>query len=225
MLVNKFPYIKLIRETINGKRLYLCPDGSRVSSVTTILAATKSEDSKQALSNWRKRVGLAKATEITVESSGRGTRMHTFLENYIRDGNLGAPGSNLYSIQAHKMASKIIEKELSKVTTFYGSEVSLLYPGLYAGATDLVAEYEGEIIIGDYKQSNRKKKEEWVEDYRNQLVAYILAHNKMYGTTINRGIIMMCTPDLEFQKFEVTKDMFEHYSQEWWRRVSEYYNV
>ena len=69
MLVNKFPYQKLTRKSIDGSRVYACPDGTGVASVTTILAATKTEKAKKTLQQWRERVGPVNATKISVARS------------------------------------------------------------------------------------------------------------------------------------------------------------
>jgi genome maintenance exonuclease 1 len=106
---NKFVYQPMQRVEVEGKRRYLTPDGEKLPSVTTILDATKSEESKKALHEWRKRVGVQRAQEITTEAAGRGTRMHKWLEDYIKTGILNEPGSNPYSSQSHSMAKSIIE--------------------------------------------------------------------------------------------------------------------
>ena len=110
----KYNYVPMSRVEIDGKRRYATPDGEKLPSVTTILDATKSEESKKALMEWRKRVGVQKAQEITTEAAGRGTRMHKWLEDYIKTGVLNEPGSNPYSLQSHKMAQSIISEGLSK---------------------------------------------------------------------------------------------------------------
>ena len=143
MLVSRFPYEKLTRKTIEGQRLYSCPDGSKLPSVTTILDKTKTQEKKAALENWRKRVGKEKAASITAESGARGTRMHSFLEHYMNHDSIGDSGTNPFSIESHKMAEHVVKNGLIHVTEFYGSEVSLYYPQLYAGATDCVALYKG----------------------------------------------------------------------------------
>ena len=86
MMINKFNYQPINRETVDGKRHYCLPDGTKVPSVTTILGETKPEESRQALQAWRNRVGKVKAQEITTEAANRGTRMHKWLENYIKNG-------------------------------------------------------------------------------------------------------------------------------------------
>lgn len=224
MITPRFPYQKLSRETLEGSRKYALPDGQRVSSVTTIIEATKSEESKQALNNWRKRVGVQKAQQITTEAASRGTRMHKWLENYVCDDAMGEPGSNPYSQQSHKMASGIVENFLTpNVTEIYGTEVSLYYPGLYAGTTDCVANWQGEVSILDFKQTNKPKKTEWVQDYFLQLCAYALAHNEVYGTNISQGVILMCSQEYELQHWVIAGAEFEAYTQKWIQRVDEFY--
>jgi hypothetical protein len=119
------------------------PMATNFPSVTTILDATKSEESKQALQNWRKRVGAVQAQAITTEAAGRGTRMHKWLEDYIKTGEIGTPGSNPYSIQSHAMASSIIAQGLSKCNEYWGTEVPLYFPSIYAGTTDLCGVHDG----------------------------------------------------------------------------------
>ncbi len=224
MIISKFPYTKLSRKNINGSRMYQTPDGQSVASVTTILGATKNEESKNALNQWRRNVGRVKANEVTAIAAGRGTRMHKFLETYVETEKLPISGTNPYSIQASNMANEIIKKGLINVSEIYGSEISLYYPELFAGTTDLVGLYKNKLTIIDYKQSNKKKNEERVIDYKNQLVAYAICHNYLYNTNIQQGIIMMCTPELEYQQFEVLPDDFNSWENEWWDRVSTYYH-
>lgn len=220
----KFNYVTLERETIEGTRKYATPDGEKLPSVTTILDATKSKESKDALNNWRKRVGTAKAKEITTEAAGRGTRMHKWIETYIKTGAMGDPGSNPYSIQSHKMANSIITQGLTKCTELWGTEVSLYYPKVYAGTTDLVGIHDSAEAIMDHKQSNRLKKREWIDDYFIQLAAYAEAHNKVYGTNIRKGVIFMCTADNVYQEFIVEGSEFDSWTEKWFKRVEEYYS-
>ena len=223
-LPNKFPYTELKREQVNGSRKYVTPDGYKVPSVTTVLDATKSEESKKALHEWRKRVGEKRAQEITTEAAGRGTRMHKWLENYIKTGTIGDPGTNPYSIQSHQMAQSIINKGLIKCNEFWGTEVSLYFPKVYAGTTDLVGVHDGVDAIMDHKQSNKFKKREWIEDYFLQLAAYATAHNEVHNTKIQKGVIFMCTADNVYQEFIIEGLEFETYVQKWYRRLETYYS-
>jgi hypothetical protein len=222
-VTNRFPYEEMKRETTNEGRKYLAPDGAKLPSVTTILDATKTLEAKKALIDWRRRVGEQKAKEITAEAAGRGTRMHKYLENFVLTGETGEPGSNPYSKQSHQMAHTIISQGLSNCPEFWGTEVSLYFPKVYAGTTDLVGLHAGDEAILDFKQTNKLKKREWIEDYFLQLTAYANAHNEVYGTKIRKGVILMCSAANEYQEFIVEGNEFDHWSDRWWKRVEEYY--
>ena len=220
---NKYNYVPMSRVEIDGKRKYSTPDGEKLPSVTTILDATKSEESKKALMEWRKRVGVQKAQEITTEAAGRGTRMHKWLEDYIKTGILNEPGSNPYSLQSHKMAQSIINQGLVKCSEWWGTEVPLYYPKIYAGTTDLVGIHDGDEAIMDHKQTNKPKKREWIEDYFVQLAAYANAHNEVHGTKIRKGVIFMCSADNLYQEFILEGTEFDKYTEIWFGRVEKYY--
>lgn len=220
---NKFNYIPLSKENVDGSRKYSTPDGLKLPSVTTILEATKPIEKKKALQEWKNRVGHKQAQAITTEAAGRGTRMHKFIEDYIKTGKLNDPGLNPYSIQSHKMAQSIIYQGLSKCNEFWGTEVSLYFPKVYAGTTDLVGVHDGSDAIMDHKQSNKLKKREWIDDYFLQLAFYATAHNEVHGTNIRKGVIFMCTADNIYQEFIVEGAEWDKYVDMMWRRIEEYY--
>src|SRR6056300_50095 len=215
--IQRFEYNELSRASRNGKRHYETPDGRQVPSVTTVLSATKDMTH---LIEWRKRVGEQKAQQISTESANIGTVMHRSLERHVK-GEDRTPGSNLIQQKAHQMANVIIDNGLNDVTEVWGSEVSLYYPELYAGTTDLVGVYKGEPAILDFKQARKLKKKEWVEDYFLQLVAYSEAHNKMYDTDIRTGRIFICTQNNEYQTFEI--DDYAKWTGKWYAKLEEYY--
>lgn len=224
MITSKYNYVPIDRTTIDGKRHYCLPDGSKVPSVTTILDRTKSEEQKQILADWKKRMGEQRAQEITTEAAGRGTRMHKWLEKYVRDDDMGLPGTNPHSIQSHAMANIIVLEGLANnVTEFWGVEVPVYYSGLYAGTTDCLGLWRGKPAILDFKQTNKPKKKDWIEDYFLQLTAYALAHNDMYKTDIKTGVILMCSKDNIYQEFVIEGDEFDYYSCKWTDRVEWYY--
>ena len=220
LIVEKYSYEKLKRVEVDGKRRYAAPGGAPVASVTTILGETKD---KTHLIEWRKRVGEKKAQEITTEAAGVGTRMHHYLEKYVETGEWPSAGSNPYAQQAHMMATKIKVHAMDDVDEIWGSEVPLYVPNIYAGTTDLVGVYKGNPCIMDFKQTNKPKKLEWVEDYFLQLTAYAIAHNEVHGTDIREGHIFMCSRAGEYQQFDLWPDEFDEWEQEWWNRCKQYY--
>ena len=220
LITEKYKYERLKRVEVDGKRRYVAPGHPPVASVTTILSNTKDMTH---LIEWRKRVGEKKAQEITTEAAGVGTRMHKYLEDYIEFGEWPTPGSNPYAIQAHMMATQVRDNAMVDVDEIWGSEVPLYVPGIYAGTTDLVGQYKGQPCIMDFKQTNKPKKLEWVEDYFLQLTAYAIGHNEVHGTDIREGHIFMCSRAGEYQQFDLWPDEFDDWSQEWWNRCEQYY--
>ena len=218
MKINKkYNYVKVSRTTEHGSRTYDV-NGTKLPSVTTILDKTKD---KSYLDKWRARVGDEEAERIKNLSSKRGTSMHKFIEKHIT----GAGYDDLTEIgqQAKPMAQKIIDVGLTPITEYYGSEVSLYYPGLFAGSTDLVCMHNGKETIADFKQANKPKREDWIQDYFLQIGAYAMAHDYVHGSNIEQGVIMICTPDLYYQEFKFDGEQMRQYRHKFLERLSQYY--
>jgi hypothetical protein len=218
---NKYIYPRSMREVINGKRHYNINEKEKLPSVTTILSATQSADKTASLAAWRVRVGEAAATRIVDTAGSRGTAMHKILEEYVKE--QGYLDLTDVGKDAHNMAIRVIEQGLCNVTEYYGLEATLYYPGLYAGATDLIALHKGDMAICDFKQTNKPKKREWIEDYCLQLAAYAMAHNFIYKTNITKGVIMMCSKDLFYQEFVIQGSEFKKYMHLFLKKVDQYY--
>ena len=218
----QFTYPESIRSLINNKRHYDVGT-EKLPSVTTILQATQTDEKRASLERWKQRVGSDAAEQIKNTAANRGSIMHHILESYLleqRHADLSDLGQ-----QAGVMAQTIYDEGLRGcMDEIWGTEITLYYPGLYAGACDLAGVYEGKQAILDFKQSNTRKKKEWITDYFLQLAAYATAHNQVYGTAINSGVVLMCTKDNVFQKFTVSGTEFQKYMWDWLRRVDQYYN-
>ena len=216
----KFIYPTSSRSLIDGKRHYDI-EHTKLPSVTTILSATQSEEKKASLAAWKARLGAQAADRVRDIAALRGTAMHTYLDAYIQ----GTGHKDLTSVgrEAEPMAKKIINDGLIDLSEIWGSEVTLYYPELYAGATDVVGIYNGRESIIDFKQTNKPKRREWIEDYFVQLGAYAMAHNYVYQTKIQSGIILMCSKDGFFQKFEVFDQEFVDYQHAFLKRTDQYY--
>lgn len=225
LLQERYQYSPLTRDESTGKRLYATPDGHKVPSVTTILDKTKPAEAREALARWKASVGEQRAQQITTEAASRGTRMHSYLEKYIKGETLPASVSNPYAQQSLDMARKVIGEGFVRIHEVWGSEVPLYFPELYAGTTDCVGIHDGDESILDFKQTNKPKKEEWIEDYYLQLTAYALAHNEVHGTNIRKGVILMCSKDFEYQEFILKPEDFDYWTNRWCDRVSQYYKL
>jgi genome maintenance exonuclease 1 len=220
--VEKYVYPKSSREKIDGLRHYSI-DGttSKLPSVTTVLGQTKAKRDREMLENWQKRVGFEEAERIRKESADRGTAMHKYLENLIR----GTRSLDLTTIgrDSQRMAEIIVEKGLNDCSEIYGIEAVLYYPGLYAGSCDLIGKYKDKISIIDFKQTNKPKQREWVGDYFIQLAAYGMAHDAVYDTAIEQGIIMMCSKDGYYQQFVIEGREFREAKHAFLKRLDIYY--
>jgi genome maintenance exonuclease 1 len=220
MLLNPiYEYKKLNRDETSGKRLYACPDGTKVPSVTTVLDSTKD---KTFLIEWRKRVGDAEATRISTESAGLGTLMHTHLEYHVL-GKERPQGNNQVQLMARAMADTMINQAFCDIDEVWGIEAPLYYPGLYAGTSDMIGVHKGTPAIIDHKTTKKTKKKEWIEDYFLQCCAYALAHNEVHGTDIKKCVINIIDRDAKLQPFIIEGNEFDHYSDLWAQRLDQYY--
>ena len=207
---------------VNGSRHYSV-NQEKLPSVTSILQATQSEEKKASLANWKVRVGITEANRIKNDASNRGTSMHVFLEKYLL-GQLNLELLEEENNKSKKMADEIIEQGIkNKLSEIWGTEATLYYPGKYAGTCDACGVYEGQETIIDFKQSNKPKKEEWIEDYYFQLGAYSLAHNVVYNSRITQGIVLLCTVDNLFQDFRIQGAKLEEYQNKFLEKVEQFY--
>ena len=222
-LVDKYSYPKSSRAKLDGLRHYTI-DGSqkKLPSVTTILGQTQPKEKQESLERWRNRVGSREAQKITRDAAIRGTAMHKYLEDLIR----GQRSLDLtpLGIEATKMAEIIVERGLNDCSEIYGIEATLYYPNLYAGSVDLVAKYKDKVSIIDFKQTNKPKQREWIGDYFLQMAAYGMAHDAVYGTSIEQGVIMMCSKDGYYQQFMIEGDEFRQAKHKFLGRLDEFYS-
>ena len=217
--LNKYSYAQGTRYSELGSRNYDIA-GYRLPSVTTILSKTKDNTF---LRDWIKKKGKEEAEKIKQASATRGTSMHKYLENYV----LGKGYEDLTDLgqETKRMAEKVIEVGLAPVSEYFGSEVTLYYPGLYAGSTDLVGIHNGRETVIDFKQANRPKREEWIGDYKLQAGAYAMAHDHVHGSNIEQCVIMVCTPDLYYQEFKIDGTELRKAKHDFLRRLDRYHEL
>ena len=222
-IVHKYDYPSSTRASIKGLRHYdIAGSEHKLPSVTTVLGQTQPKAKQDSLQKWRDRVGAAEAAKITSEAAARGTSMHLYLEKYcLGEGYLDL--TDVGNVAKH-MAECIVDRGIdNRLTEIYGNEATLYYPGLYAGAVDLVGQHDGTMAIIDFKQTNKPKQREWIGDYFLQMAAYGMAHDAVYGTTIEKGVILMCSKDLYYQEFTIEGEEYRKAKHDFLRRLSEFY--
>ena len=223
-IIDRYVYPKSSRANIAGLRHYtLDGEEQKLPSVTTVLGQTQPKEKQESLDRWRQRVGLREAQKITRDAAIRGTAMHKYLEDLIR----GERSLDLtpLGVEATKMAEIIVDRGLNDCSEIYGTEAVLYYPGLYAGSCDLIANYKDKLSIIDFKQTNKPKQREWIGDYFLQMAAYGMAHDAVYGTSIEQGVIMICSKDGYYQQFMIEGEEFRDAKHKFLGRLDEFYSM
>jgi genome maintenance exonuclease 1 len=186
-------------ENVNGKRIYVTPDGDKYPSITTIL----SEFSKASIQEWRKRVGETEANKISGKASRRGTSLHSVCESYIKneDGYLDGQTPNIVEL------FKNIEPFLERIDNVHGVELGLYSKHFgVAGRTDLIAEFDGVLSAIDYKTSNRIKKKDWCESYFAQGAFYAVAYEELTKIPVSQVVIVIAVDNEQPQLFVEKRD-------------------
>ena len=183
-----FAYPDISTVNYNGQRWYSCKEGVAYPSITTILGFTMPEEKKKSLENWRNMLGPIVADKKTKDACDRGTNVHAMLEQHLKGEVVQTKGIPPEDIQVFNS----VKLRLKGITEIYGQEMALYSDVLQiAGRCDLAGKWKGEEAIIDFKTSGRSKDEKEIQDYWIQCTFYALAHNEMYGTNIQKGVILM----------------------------------
>ena len=217
-----YNYPPCVRSTKDGDRKYEIGK-EKLPSVTTNLKNTESPEKAESLAKWRQKIGENVANKYVEEAARRGTALHEYLEYYLRNDKLLDLSDE--GQVASGMGQVIIDQGFSELKEIWGSEVTLFYPGLYAGSTDLCGIYSGRESIIDFKQTNKPKQREWIGDYFLQMAAYGMAHDAVYGTNIEQGVIMMCSKDGFYQQFVIEGKEFREAKHNFLRSLDGFYGL
>ena len=176
--------------TEDGRR-YNTPSGEMYPSVTTVLA----DYNKKAIMEWRQRVGAEEANKIATRASNRGTKLHSLCETYLL-GEL-SPKKVASMMPLDKMMFKQLRPKLDEfVDNIYCLEQALYSHQLrMAGRVDLIAEWDNELAVIDFKSSTREKSEDKIQNYFMQCTAYALMFEEITGKTINKIVVAIATEE------------------------------
>lgn len=182
----------------DGKRYYVTPTGIKLPSVTTVVGAHK----KQAILDWRDRVGAEVANKISHRASSRGTAVHLLCENYLNNDSLGSPMPDVLQM------FRSIRPELDKINDIHYQEQALWSERVgLAGRVDCIGHYEGVLSVIDFKTSSKIKHIGDIQDYFWQTTAYALMYEELVGKPINNLIIIMAVENEQPLVFkQKTKD-------------------
>ena len=215
-LRKKYRYQKLVRNDGPEGRTY---GDEKLPSVTRILDSTRD---RAKIDEWVQRVGKEEAERIKTTAATTGTHMHNVIERMVAGKSLPRP-TNWLMVKGYEMGYRLVMEQFSSVDEIWGSEITLYFPQRYAGTTDMVGVYKGKSAIIDFKQSNKPKRHEWITDYFHQLSAYALAHDALFGTNIEMGVIMVALQTGGTQVFTTTGHEFNTFKIGWIERVEKYH--
>ena len=189
---------ELQTENIDGKRHYVTPNGSYIS-ITTLLANL----SKDGIQKWRNRVGATEANRISTKASRQGNAIHALCEKYIKNEEGFLTESMPHLVEMFESILPLLDRVDNVHVTegaMYSDELGL------AGRTDLIAEFDGQLAIIDYKTSRRIKTWEMCASYFMQGAFYAHAYEERTGIPINNIVIIMAVENEEPLLFRETKD-------------------
>lgn len=199
MLSKKFNHnfiktLKIEQKNSETGRKYVIEGDVAYPSITTVLGKTKDQTF---LREWRKRVGVEKAQQITLAAAGRGTKMHDLCEKFLLNKELGELG---YS--KGELLFRTIMPSLIRFDNIRALEHGLVCHRVgIAGTVDCIAEVDGVLTVIDFKTSAKLKKEDWIEDYFIQGAFYFNAFHEMTGELPKQILILIAVEDGSLQEF------------------------
>jgi len=218
LALDTFKYVECETVSVEGRRVYCCPNDNYYPSITTVLGGTVPPEKNKTLENWKARVGSTEAQRISKAATDRGTDTHLMLERYLRNED---PQLDTFPPEHVKMFNSL-RLTLRRINKVYGQEVVLYSDTLgVAGRCDLIADYQGKMSLVDYKTSTRVKSKDEIGDYWLQTSFYTMAHNELFGTNIEDMVILMGVENslpLVFKK-TITEELVE----ELYNRVTKFY--
>ena len=208
-------YPKLARTTVDGARLYETPSGRAYPSITTVTGLLK----RQAIQEWRERVGAEEANKISGRASSRGTRVHSLCEDYLS--NLEVTPNYL----DHELWQGITPL-LDRINNIHALETKLYSDHLeVAGTVDCIAEFDGKLSVIDFKTSSRVKSHDDIHDYYMQCSAYAVAFEERTNLPVSQLLIVMAVDDhdplLFFEKRDNWIDKFKQLPEDYrkWKNI------
>ena len=185
----------------DGSRKYFTESGAAYPSVTTVLSVL----SRDAIREWRKRVGAEEANKISRQASTRGTKIHTLCEDILNNKEVD---TSKMSLLDREMFDKF-RPLLDRIDNIHGQEVALFSDHLrLAGRVDCIAEFDGKLSIIDFKTAKKPKRKEWIENYFAQAAGYAIMYEERTGIPINRSAILIAVEGDEPQVFVETRDNY-----------------
>ena len=193
--VGELTPIEMSAEMVDGKRVYLTPEGNKYPSITTVIG--NNDKKKAGIARWRQRVGEEKANAISARSTGRGTKYHSIAEDYFNNA-LDLKKYNKFPLPVLMFHHS--RDTLDRINNIYLQEAALYSNHLeVAGRVDCIAEFDGELSIIDFKTAAEPKQERYLYDYFVQETAYACCLQELYGVTVKKLVTIVACENGETQ--------------------------
>jgi len=137
------------------------------------------------------------AKYISKTAMSNGSNVHEIIEHYLNNKNQSIKLPLL--VQAHLQNLKPLLHNINNISC---TEIPLYSNGMkLAGTADCVAEYDGVPSIIDFKTSNKKKDESYIENYFLQATAYCMMWKELTSQIIPQIVILISSNDGSLQEF------------------------
>jgi genome maintenance exonuclease 1 len=187
--------IEMSAEMVEGKRLYLTPEGMKFPSVTTVIGNNAKK--MAGIAKWRARVGEKAANAKSTRATGRGTKYHLVAEDYLNN------DLDLKKYKSHPLPVLMFHHSrptLDRINNIYLQEAALYSKHLeLAGRVDCIAEFDGVLSIIDFKTAEQPKREEYLYDYFVQETAYACMLQENYGLSVKQLVTIVACENGETQ--------------------------
>ena len=196
--VDQIDPIEMVAEMVDGKRVYLTPEGFKFPSVTTVISNNK--EKMAGIARWRARVGEEAANAKSARATGRGTKYHSIAEDYFNN-NLDLKKYSKFPLPVLMFHHS--RSVLDRINNIYLQEAALYSKHLeLAGRVDCIAEFDGVLSIIDFKTAKKPKPKKWVDHHFVQCAAYACMLYEMTGIMVKKFVIIMSCEDGEVEVYE-----------------------
>ena len=176
---------KLVRVDSPEGRKYQTPSGKSYPSVTSVVGLL----GKEAIREWRARVGEEEANRVSARAARRGTDVHSLCENYLLNKEV-KPG--LFDVETFDS----IKPLLNRINNIHCLETQLFSDHLQvAGTVDCIAEFDGRVSVIDFKTSRRIKSRDDIHGYFMQTSAYAVMFEELTKIPVSRLVVIMSVDD------------------------------
>ena len=193
--VGEIEPIEMSAEMVDGKRMYLTPEGFKFPSVTTVISNNR--EKMAGIARWRARVGEKAANAKSARATGRGTKYHSIAEDYFNN-NLDLKKYSKFPLPVLMFHHS--RDTLDRINNIYLQEAALYSKHLeLAGRVDCIAEFDGVLSIIDFKTAEEPKREKYLYDYFVQETAYACMLQENYGLSVKQLVTIVACENGETQ--------------------------